>query len=228
MLSGERVDRHEGVILQPQATASATPADQALTQEAFARLFFTPTKSPLIFFADTPVPSNTATLVLEIPITGPSHTPTATLTNTPISLTSTSRPGSTLPTPCKSATPNSSPTSTRVLSPSPSPTPTRTLLSTPTITWDASLTPTPIPVLTNTPISPLPTNTPIPAVTNTPKPTNTPRNTNTPRSTPTPKPTNTPKNAPTNTPIPPPPDTPVPPPTDTPIPTPGQGEIGVV
>jgi len=116
---------------------------------------------------------NSAGIVLNSSLCGPTPTPTSTQVLTP--------------------TPTITSTSTPILSPTPTNTPTTTNTPTPTNT----------PTTTNTPTntsSQTPTNTPTTTTTNTPTPTNTPTTTNTPTHTQTPTTTNTPTHTQTPTP----------------------------
>jgi hypothetical protein len=69
-------DTHADVVLVPRFTATPTPLDRILTQQAFAALFFSPTPPQIL----AEVPTSTESLV--ILITGPTLTFTPTITPT--------------------------------------------------------------------------------------------------------------------------------------------------
>jgi hypothetical protein len=179
-------DSRDDIVLVPPFTATPTPLDRILTRQAFANLFFTPTKSPVII-ADTAVPTSTEAFV-GILITGatatnsptPSLSPTLTATRTLVSFFPTrTQSGGGNPLPSSTSTNPSPPTATAII----------------------------IEPITSTPTAPEPpTETPVPEPTDTPEPP--------PAETDTPKPVNTNK-PPTKTPEPPATDTPEPPPTST-------------
>lgn len=189
LLSGGGPEKRDDIVLKPRYTSTATPIDRALTQGAFAMLFFTPTNLPVA----PPSLAASPTLELLIPVAGGN-----TITPLP-SFTAT------LPTNTSQSVP---PTPTRRRADDPIPTPTKTLAPVPTATTRPTDTARP----TSTP---RPTNTPRPS--NTPEPSNTPKPTNTPKPSDTPEPTAQPTNPP-DTPVPPSTDTPEPLP-DTPVPT---------
>jgi len=189
LLAGGGQDTYSDILLQPRASSTPTPLDRALTQQAFASLFFTSTSFPVIQ-GDTEAPSPTLPAA-GILVTGPtttatiSPTPTKTLFPIFVALTRISSGGGLFSNPTATLTSTPLPTHTAV--------PTATLS-----------------------LTPLPTNTPAPTNTFTPEPTNTHQPTNTLEPTGTPvSPTDTPV-PPTNTPVPPPTNTPEPPPTNTP------------
>lgn len=207
MLAGGRPDTHDDIILLPRHTATSTPLDRALTQEAFALLFFTPTSSLIIPISggETLVPSLTSTYTLTSIVSSGSPTPTLSFTPTSRSIffpTATIADGN-----------GPLPTSTRT--PTLLPRPTLTLRFTPTLTRTMTATPTIAPTLQPTSTM-IPSPTATPGFTDTPRPTNTPRPPNTHR--PTQQPSDTPEPEPTDPPAP--SDTPVPPipPSETPSP----------
>jgi hypothetical protein len=234
LIAGGRPDTHADIVLMPRHTATATPLDRALTQEAFALLFFTPTTSSLIIpvsGGDTLSASFTPTITITS-LAAISGSVSPTLSSTP-----TSRPLFFATSTAGGGIISSSPTSTRTRTPTPRPTftsmftPTRTRTLTPTSTVAATLQPTGTMTLALTAtvvvtMTPLPTNPPPPTSTNTLPPPSTYTSippTNTPKV--TQKPSNTPKppqltetaiGVPSSTPVPPQPsDTPVPPPPPT-------------
>ena len=73
IVSGPGQDKLDDVVLQPRYSPTPTPLSRALTQQAFAALFFTPTSSPK--------PTD-AGLAFLLPITGATATSTPTLTST--------------------------------------------------------------------------------------------------------------------------------------------------
>jgi hypothetical protein len=113
LLSGGSPERRDDIVLEPRYTATATPIDRALTQGAFAMLFFTPTNLPVALPSITASP----TLELLIPVAG-ANTPTISPFLTVTLPTNTNIP----------------PTATRRRADDPNPTPTKTLTPRPTAT----------------------------------------------------------------------------------------------
>lgn len=216
LFSKQNNNAPDDIVLMPRSSATPTPQDRALTQQAFALLFFTPTVAPVLQNNSLPTPTEplTAAFLNTSPTSAftPTLAPTSTATREPIIVTVTrtrSRfdppppPSTAIPTATRTATPIPTtvvPTVTRSATPLPTATvPTATRTATPIPT-------TAVPTATRT-ATPLPTFTATQIPTNTPKPTET--------STPIPSPTNTAlPPTPTATDVPPSPTSP--PPTDPP------------
>ena len=155
MLSGGIQDTHDDIVLLPRHTITPTPFEMALTQQAFALMFFTATNSP--------IPTSTETPNIFLPATGPTSTSTSTATFTATNTITASPTRTRLPvflTLTQRGNDNKPP-STPVWTPSPNPTNTPIIIS----TYTASPVPTdpppdtPTPEPTETP-QPLPTDTP--------------------------------------------------------------------
>lgn len=149
-------DTHDDIVLAPRFTPTPTPLDRALTQQAFADLFFSPT-APLVL-TNTPFSTSTAQLAAAILITGPTSSSTPTITASP---TASRTPISIFPTRTQSDPNNPIPTPTNL--------PTNTATKIPP-------TNTPIVVVTNTssPLPPTNTSTSIPPTLTSAPPTLTP------------------------------------------------------
>ena len=159
IILGESPEIIDDIILTPRFTTTPTPPEMALTQQAFALLFYTSTNSPL--------PTRTE-IALLVPDTGATGTPSSTSTPT---ATMTASPTRTLMPLFRTQTRisrNASPTPVWTASLTPSPIPTRTVTNSP----EPTLTSTPIPAPSDT--EPPPSDTPEPPPTDTPPPTNTP------------------------------------------------------
>ena len=219
MVYGGAPEFHDD-ILAPRFTPTPLSAERAMTQQAFAMMFFTPTSTAAPaqpFFAFLiPNTGRTQTFTPAATITNtvtPSPTPTRTLlpvfqTQTRVQDGGVGAGGGNLFT----STPIRTPTSAVTASPTRAPNLTLTVFTSPTST--STLAASPRPSLTNT-------STDIPTETDTPKPANTHKP---PTDTPVP-PTATDAPPPTATDAPPPTATDAPPPTATPQAFPGSGSI---
>lgn len=124
IIVGANTETRPDIVLNPRYTATATPVNRALTREAFANLFFTPTFTSvagitnILTASKTPSPTATATVTATMTAT---RTPTLTPTpsRTPIPFTATSQekdPPTSVPTeepkPTKEPRPTRKPTKT--------------------------------------------------------------------------------------------------------------------
>src|SRR5678810_798337 len=85
VFGGDRLETRPDIVLTPRFTTTPTPIDRAMTREAFALQFFTPTNTPKAPPTRTPVPSVTATsLVLAANSSAGTLAPTTTGTATTV------------------------------------------------------------------------------------------------------------------------------------------------